>query len=161
MAKKLKVLFLCPGNSCRSQMAEGWTQHLKGDVIESYSAGIETHGLNPLGVKVMSEAGVDISGQRSTNMTSIAVNVSNIVGLFSGANAFFPEAGESESSGRQEGESNRKDGILNRPVASKQRNHRRRLPTHAERCGLLPAHGYKKASHVSNYNYQPATAHST
>ena len=59
--EKLKVLFLCTGNSCRSQMAEGWARALKGDVIEAYSAGIETHGLNPNAVKVMAEAGVDIS----------------------------------------------------------------------------------------------------
>ncbi|MBL7114219.1 MAG: arsenate reductase ArsC [Kiritimatiellae bacterium] len=63
--KKLKVLFLCTGNSCRSQMAEGWTRHLKSDCIEVYSAGIETHGLNSNAVKVMAEAGVDISGQES------------------------------------------------------------------------------------------------
>ncbi|HAL44856.1 MAG: arsenate reductase [Planctomycetes bacterium GWF2_42_9] len=63
--KKLKILFLCTGNSCRSQMAEGWARHLKADVVEPYSAGIETHGLNPNAVKVMAEAGVDISGQRS------------------------------------------------------------------------------------------------
>jgi len=63
--RKLKVLFLCTGNACRSQMAEGWTRHLKGDTIEAYSAGIETHGLDPLAVKVMAEAGVDISGRRS------------------------------------------------------------------------------------------------
>jgi len=61
----LKILFLCTGNSCRSQMAEGWTRHLKGDQIEPYSAGIEAHGLNPDAVQVMIEAGVDISGQRS------------------------------------------------------------------------------------------------
>lgn len=65
MATKLNVLFLCTGNSCRSQMAEGWCRHLKSDVIEAYSAGIETHGLNPNAVKVMAEAGVDISRQRS------------------------------------------------------------------------------------------------
>ena len=58
---KLKVLFLCTGNSCRSQMAEGWARHLKGDVIEPYSAGIEKHGMNPHAIKVMAEAGVDIS----------------------------------------------------------------------------------------------------
>ena len=63
--KKLKILFLCTGNSCRSQMAEGWVRHLKADVIEPYSAGIETHGLNPNAVKVMAEVGVDISAQRS------------------------------------------------------------------------------------------------
>jgi len=67
MNKKLKILFLCTGNSCRSQMAEGWTRHLKGDLIEAYSAGIETHGLNPNAVKVMAEAGVDISKQKSEN----------------------------------------------------------------------------------------------
>ena len=65
MTEKLKVLFLCTGNSCRSQMAEGWTRALKGDIIDVCSAGIETHGLNPNAVKVMAEAGVDISGQTS------------------------------------------------------------------------------------------------
>ena len=65
---KLKVLFLCTGNSCRSQMAEGWARHLKGDTIECYSAGIETHGLNPNAVQVMAEAGVDISGHRSQHL---------------------------------------------------------------------------------------------
>jgi len=63
--QKLKVLFLCTGNSCRSQMAEGWARALKADTIEAFSAGIETHGLNPSAVKVMAEAGVDISGHRS------------------------------------------------------------------------------------------------
>ena len=58
---KLKVLFLCTGNSCRSQMAEGWARELRGDVLEPYSAGIEKHGINPHAVKVMAEAGVDIS----------------------------------------------------------------------------------------------------
>ena len=71
-AKRLKVLFLCTGNSCRSQMAEGWCRHLKGDVIEAYSAGIETHGLNPNAVKVMAEAGVDISGHTSQHVDAFA-----------------------------------------------------------------------------------------
>ena len=66
-ADKKKILFLCTGNSCRSQMAEGWARHLKGDLFEAYSAGIETHGLNPNAVKVMAEAGVDISGHKSQN----------------------------------------------------------------------------------------------
>ena len=65
---KIKLLYLCTGNSCRSQMAEGWTRALKGDVIDVYSAGIETHGLNPNAVKVMAEAGVDIAGQRSQHI---------------------------------------------------------------------------------------------
>ncbi|WP_415718244.1 arsenate reductase ArsC [Maridesulfovibrio sp.] len=68
MTKKINVLFLCTGNSCRSQMAEGWTRHLKSDSINVYSAGIETHGLNPGAVKVMAEAGVDISGHKSQHI---------------------------------------------------------------------------------------------
>ena len=67
--KKISVLFLCTGNSCRSQMAEGWTRALKSDTIDAYSAGVETHGLNPNAVKVMAEAGVDITGQRSKNIS--------------------------------------------------------------------------------------------
>ena len=68
MGKKLNILFLCTGNSCRSQMAEGWTNHLKSDVITAYSAGIETHGLNQNAVKVMKEAGVDISNHESQHL---------------------------------------------------------------------------------------------
>ena len=68
---KLKILFLCTGNSCRSQMAEGWARALRGDVIEAWSAGIETHGLNPLAVRVMAEAGVDISAQRSKHVDEL------------------------------------------------------------------------------------------
>ncbi len=67
----MKILFLCTGNSCRSQMAEGWARALKGGEIEVYSAGIETHGLNPNAVKVMAEAGVDISGHRSKNVKEL------------------------------------------------------------------------------------------
>jgi arsenate reductase (thioredoxin) len=66
--EKIKVLFLCTGNSCRSQMAEGWTRHLHADRVEAYSAGIETHGLNPRAVQVMGEAGVDISQQQSQHI---------------------------------------------------------------------------------------------
>lgn len=69
--KRTRILFLCTGNSCRSQMAEGWARALKGDAIEAYSAGIETHGLNPLAVKVMAEAGVDISGHRSKHVDEL------------------------------------------------------------------------------------------
>ena len=68
MSKKIKLLYLCTGNSCRSQMAEGWTRALKGDEIDVYSAGLETHGLNPNAVKVMAEAGVDISNQKSQHL---------------------------------------------------------------------------------------------
>lgn len=68
MPDKIRLLYLCTGNSCRSQMAEGWTRALKGDSIAAYSAGIETHGLNPNAVRVMREAGVDISGQVSQSI---------------------------------------------------------------------------------------------
>jgi arsenate reductase len=68
---KQRILFLCTGNSCRSQMAEGWARHLRGDVIEAYSAGIEKHGMNPHAIKVMAEAGVDITGQRSKTVTEL------------------------------------------------------------------------------------------
>lgn len=62
---KIKLLFLCTGNSCRSQMAEGWAKALKPDIIDVYSAGLETHGLNPYAVKVMSEVGIDITSHKS------------------------------------------------------------------------------------------------
>ncbi len=62
---KQTILFLCTGNSCRSQMAEGWVRKLKHKTLEACSAGIEKQGLNPLAVKVMAEAGVDISSQES------------------------------------------------------------------------------------------------
>ncbi|MCB0713205.1 MAG: arsenate reductase ArsC [Ignavibacteriae bacterium] len=60
-----RILILCTGNSCRSQMAEGWFRHIAGDRLEVYSAGVEAHGLNPRAVKVMGEIGIDISGQTS------------------------------------------------------------------------------------------------
>ena len=68
---RTKVLFLCTGNSCRSQMAEGWARALRADDIAAWSAGVETHGLNPHAVEVMAEAGVDISGQRSKNVREV------------------------------------------------------------------------------------------
>lgn len=70
MEPKKKVLFLCTGNSCRSQMAEGFARALRPD-LEAYSAGVEKHGLNPLAVTVMAEAGVDISGQRSKTVDEL------------------------------------------------------------------------------------------
>ncbi|MFI4870701.1 MAG: arsenate reductase ArsC [Phycisphaerales bacterium JB061] len=65
MADKPRVLFLCTGNSCRSQMAEGWAKHLHADTIDACSAGTDPHGLNPLAVKAMAEVGVDISSHTS------------------------------------------------------------------------------------------------
>lgn len=65
MDDRRRILFLCTGNSCRSQMAEGLCRELLGDLLEAHSAGLETHGLNPRAVKVMGEIGIDISGSRS------------------------------------------------------------------------------------------------
>jgi arsenate reductase len=69
---RLRVLFLCTGNSCRSQMAEGWARQLRSEQFEAWSAGIETHGLNPNAVLVMKEAGVDISGHLSKALDQLA-----------------------------------------------------------------------------------------
>ncbi len=68
---KLRVLFLCTGNSCRSQMAEGWARHLKGDLIDAYSAGVEPQELSARAVKVMAEAGVDISKRRAKHIRDL------------------------------------------------------------------------------------------
>ncbi len=68
---KLKILFLCTGNSCRSQMAEGWARHLLDQTVQPFSAGIEAHGLNPRAVAVMREAGVDIEGQTSQTVDEL------------------------------------------------------------------------------------------
>ncbi|MGI9277625.1 MAG: arsenate reductase ArsC [Endozoicomonas sp.] len=66
-----KILFLCTGNSCRSQMAEGWARALLGEQFDIYSAGIEAHGLNPKAITVMKEAGVDISHHRSQTLAEL------------------------------------------------------------------------------------------
>ncbi|QQE11457.1 arsenate reductase ArsC [Planctomycetota bacterium] len=68
---KLKVLFLCTGNSCRSQMAEGLTRHLKSDIIDAYSAGIVAQGLNPNAIKVMAEKSIDITSQTSNTVEDL------------------------------------------------------------------------------------------
>lgn len=72
LRNKINVLFLCTGNSCRSQMAQGWARHLKADAIEPYSAGIQKHGLNPHAVAVMAEAGVDIAGHTSKTLDDLS-----------------------------------------------------------------------------------------
>ena len=68
MQAKYRVLFLCTGNSCRSQIAEGWTRHLKGDTIEVSSAGIQAKAVDPRAIQVMAEAGVDISSHHSKSV---------------------------------------------------------------------------------------------
>ena len=69
---KTKVLFVCTGNACRSQMAEGWARHLKPDVIVSHSAGVSPAGVSTRAIAVMAEAGVDISAHRSQHVDEFA-----------------------------------------------------------------------------------------
>jgi len=66
-----KVLFLCTGNSARSQMAEGYLRHAAGDRFEALSAGIEPKGLNPLAIEAMREIGIEISQQQSKDVASL------------------------------------------------------------------------------------------
>ena len=72
MEQFITVLFLCTGNSCRSQMAEGWARFLKSDCLQAYSAGIEAHGLDHYAVQVMAESGVDISSHLSRSIDEYA-----------------------------------------------------------------------------------------
>ncbi|NLI83047.1 MAG: arsenate reductase ArsC [Deltaproteobacteria bacterium] len=69
--EKLKILYLCTGNACRSQMAEGWTRKLKGEIIEARSAGVDPQGVDPRAVRAMAEAGADISGQVSKHVDTL------------------------------------------------------------------------------------------
>jgi len=91
---KQKILFLCTGNSARSQMAEAWVRALKSDALEAYSAGIEARGINPLTMEVMKEAGIDMSGHRSKRAGEFSgVPVDYVVTLCDEAAAscpFFP-----------------------------------------------------------------------
>lgn len=90
----MKILFLCTGNSCRSQMAEGWARHLKKDEVDASSAGIMRHGMNPRAVRVMEEAGVDMSGHSSKTLDDLPDhNFEVVVTLCGHANEtcpFFP-----------------------------------------------------------------------
>lgn len=79
MMEKKTIYFLCTGNSCRSQMAEGWAKKYLGDHWNVYSAGIEAHGLNPKAVQAMNEIGIDISGQTSDIIDSFLLNGADLV----------------------------------------------------------------------------------
>lgn len=79
MPERIHVLYLCTGNSCRSQMAEGWTRHLGGDRVAVESAGIEAHGKNPRAIAVMAEVGIDISGQESTIVSDAMLHRADVV----------------------------------------------------------------------------------
>lgn len=86
-----KILFLCTGNSCRSQMAEGWSRHLHRDKMEAYSAGINPQGIHPLAVQVMKEAGVDISAQSSKNVRVLKdINFDYVITLCDSARESCP-----------------------------------------------------------------------
>ncbi len=79
LEKATRVLFVCSGNSCRSQMAEGWARHLGGGRVEAMSAGIEAHGKNPRAISIMKEVGVDISHQESTQLTPEMIQEADII----------------------------------------------------------------------------------
>lgn len=89
-----KVLVLCTGNSCRSQLAEGYLRYFAGDQAEIYSAGIETHGVNPKAIQVMAEDHIDISGHTSNNVDEYAgIDFDAVITVCDNANEacpFFP-----------------------------------------------------------------------
>jgi arsenate reductase len=79
MSETINLLFLCTGNSCRSQMAEGWARALGSGLVRVRSAGIEAHGRNPRAIKAMNEAGVDIGGQESQRLTPADLEWADLV----------------------------------------------------------------------------------
>ncbi len=92
--EKTKVLFLCTGNACRSQMAEGWARHLKPDVIEAHSAGVTPAGVSSRAIAVMTEADVDISAQRSQHVDDFTdMNFDYVVTLCGNAERKCPVFG--------------------------------------------------------------------
>ena len=88
--RRPQVLFLCTGNSCRSQMAEGWARRLKAEAIDAFSAGTNPHGLNPLAVKAMAEVGVDISTATSKRPEELGVEFDYVVTVCDSANESCP-----------------------------------------------------------------------
>jgi arsenate reductase len=89
-ADRPRVLFLCTGNSCRSQMAEGWAKALKSDAIEAFSAGTNPHGMNPLAIRAMAEVGVDISGHSSKRPEDLGIEFDFVVTVCDSANESCP-----------------------------------------------------------------------
>lgn len=79
MTERINILYLCTGNSCRSQMAEGWTRRLGGGGVDVQSAGIEAHGKNPRAIAIMADAGIDISGQESTVVSHAMLQRADVV----------------------------------------------------------------------------------
>jgi len=92
--EKLRVLFLCTGNSCRSQMAEGWARHLKSDVIDAYSAGVWPVGVSSKAIAAMAEAGVDISSHRSRHVSEfVGIDFDYVITLCGNAKEQCPVFG--------------------------------------------------------------------
>ena len=93
-----KVLVLCTGNSCRSQIAEGYLRHFAGDQAEVYSAGVETHGVNPKAIQVMNEDGIDISTHTSNHIDEYAgIDFDRVITVCDNARErcpFFPTSAE-------------------------------------------------------------------
>lgn len=86
-----KVLVLCTGNSCRSQMAHGWLKHFADDKVDIYSAGLETHGVNPKAIEVMAESMIDISGHTSDNLEKyVDLKFDHIITVCDNANENCP-----------------------------------------------------------------------
>lgn len=79
MSKRKRILVLCTGNSCRSQMAEAYLRHFGGDRLEVYSAGVKTHGINPSAVAIMREDGIDIGGHTCNHVDEYAAQAFDIV----------------------------------------------------------------------------------
>ncbi|MBX3374301.1 MAG: arsenite methyltransferase [Phycisphaeraceae bacterium] len=88
--RRLSVLFLCTGNACRSQMAEGWARALWSDTIDAHSAGTHPHGLNPLAVRAMREAGIDISHHHSKRPEQISAPIDVVVTVCDAAHEACP-----------------------------------------------------------------------
>lgn len=88
--RRPRVLFLCTGNSCRSQMAEGWARRLKPDRIEAYSAGTRPLGLNPLAVRAMREVGIDISAHKSKRPEQIGIEFDYVITVCDSAGEACP-----------------------------------------------------------------------
>lgn len=90
LERRPRVLFLCTGNSCRSQMAEGWARVLRGDRLEAWSAGTSPKGLDPRAVRAMAEVGVDISGHASKRPEAVGVPVDVVITVCDSARESCP-----------------------------------------------------------------------
>ncbi len=138
-----KVLFLCTGNSCRSQMAEGFAKALRSDIIDAYSAGVERHGMNPLAIKAMAESGVDISHHTSKIVDDLPTREFDVIITLCGhANEncpFFPgqakriHAGFDDPPQLAKGATNEEDAMVHyRAVRDAIRNFIEKMPKNLE-----------------------------